>query len=195
MIRKTITVLLSLVAASSLLAQHYPKAKSDFSESLTEAYLAMQQGLANDDLTAAHEAALFYISAFQKSEADLNVENLTQYAETIASAPDISKAREAFKPLSEQAKMLFDYLSTGEGRALYLVRCGMAFGGQGAEWIQDSQQVANPYYGAKMKGCGSVLRSIGSTDTAISADHSGCDHGADASQSCDHGSGGSCCSK
>lgn len=189
------TALLTLVAASSLVAQHHPKTKSEFSESLTEAYLTLQQGLANDDLNAAHEAALFYISAFQKSEADLNVENLTRHAETIASALDISRAREAFKLLSEQAKMLFDYLATGDGRTLYLVRCGMAFGGEGAEWIQDSQQVANPYYGAKMKGCGSVLRSIGSADTAMSADHSGCDHSADDSQSCGHGSGSSCCSK
>lgn len=188
--------MLTLVAASSLVAQHHPKAKSDFSESLADAYLALQQGLAQDDLTAAHEAALFYISAFQKSEADLNVENLTRHAEAIASAPDISRAREAFKPLSEQAKMLFDYLSTGEGRALYLVRCGMAFGGQGAEWVQDSQQVANPYYGDRMKGCGSVQRSIGSSDTPMPGNHSGCDHSADSSQSCSQGSGSSsCCSK
>ncbi len=191
---KSVAAILALSLASSLFAQHHPQSVSPFSESLTEAYLAIHSALAQDDLAAVHDAALFYIAAFDKTNADLNTENLTRYADQIASSQDLQAARVSFKALSEQAKLLFDYLAANSSQPLYLVRCGMAFGGQGAEWIQSTQEVANPYYGTKMQKCGSVLRSIGSFDTPITSSSSECNHD-DASESCGHSNTGSCCSK
>ncbi|EDY85092.1 hypothetical protein VDG1235_4727 [Verrucomicrobiia bacterium DG1235] len=185
-----------MAAASSLVAQHHPKTEpSVFQQDLTEGYLTIQRSLSQDDLIGAQEAALFYISAFQKSKAELNVENFTQHADAIASAANLSLAREAFKPLSGQAKTLFEYLSGAASSPLYIVRCGMAFDGQGAEWIQDSQEVANPYYGASMLRCGSVVGSIGTSVSSPGSSSAGCNHDAGSSQSCSHGSGSSCCSK
>jgi len=194
-IKEALTVLLAFVAASSLVAQHHPKTEpSVFLQDLAEGYLTVQRSLSQDDLTGAQEAALFYISAFQQSKAELNVENLTRHANAIASAANLSLAREAFKPLTGQAKMLFEYLSGGVSSPLYVVRCGMAFDGQGAEWIQDSQEVANPYYGASMPRCGSVAGLIGSSSAASASSHAECDHNSESPQSCSHGSGSSCCS-
>ncbi|EDY82666.1 hypothetical protein VDG1235_2289 [Verrucomicrobiia bacterium DG1235] len=193
---KIVSTLWALAAASSLIAQHHPKTEaSEFSRDLTEGYLAIQRSLSQDDLTGAQEGALFYISAFQKSKAELNVENLTQHAEIIASAANLPQAREAFKPLTDQAKMLFEYLGGGSGATLFVVRCGMAFDGQGAEWIQDSQDVANPYYGASMLRCGSVAGSISASAASPVSSSARCDHDSDSSQACSHGSGSSCCSK
>jgi len=182
---KRILFIFALATATGLFAQQHPKVeKSTFSQNPTEGYLAIQKSLSLDDLTGAQEAALFYISAFQQSKVELNVESLTRHANAIASANDLSQAREAFKPLTGQAKMLFEYLSGGASSPFYVVRCGMAFDGQGAEWIQDSQEAANPYYGASMLRCGSVLGSIVSSLAQSSTQSSGCSHEAGSSQSC-----------
>lgn len=192
---KSAAAILALSLASSLSAQYHPQTVSPFSESLTEAYLAIHSALAQDDLGAVHDAALFYIAAFDKTTADLNTENLTRYADQIASSQNLQTARTSFRELTGQAKMLFDYLASNTNQQLYLVRCGMAFDGEGAEWIQSTQEVANPYYGASMLHCGSVLGSIGSSVAPKSPLGAGCDHDANSSQSCSHGSGSSCCNK
>ena len=36
----------------------------------------------------------------------------------------------------------------------------MALDGAGADWIQEGEQVANPYYGADMLRCGSLTERI-----------------------------------
>lgn len=192
---KKLAVASAILIASSVSAQEHPKSSTPFSEGVTEAYLAIQESLARDDLSGANEAALYYIAAFERSDAGLNVENLTRFADAIAAAPDLQTARESFKALSKQAILLFDYFATNESRPLYLVRCGMAFGGKGAEWIQGSEQVANPYFGAEMRSCGSILRKAGETTASFAASESGCDHGDDSAQSCEQGNSGSCCSK
>lgn len=190
------SIILSLALALNLFAQEHPKSASPFTQSLTEAYLALQSSLANDDLNGANEAALAYVAAFDKSTANLNVEKLTSYANEVASAPDLASARTAFKGLSSQAKMLFDYLATPESDPLYLVSCSMAFDGEGAEWIQATREVSNPYYGAMMPRCGTVTRSIGSSPKGMHAPNSqeSCPPGTDPA-ACGKAASDSCCNK
>lgn len=126
-----------------------------------------------------------------KARGDLNA----RFADEIASAPDLQTARESFKALSKQAILLFDNFATNESPPLSLERCGMVFGGVGAEWIQGSEQVKNPYFGVEMSSCGSILRRAGETTTSSAASEAGCDHGDGPAQSCEHGNWGSCCSK
>ena len=42
----------------------------------------------------------------------------------------------------------------------FVTLCPMAFNNRGTYWLQDQQQIANPYYGHKMLRCGSVTDSI-----------------------------------
>jgi Cu(I)/Ag(I) efflux system membrane fusion protein len=37
----------------------------------------------------------------------------------------------------------------------------MAFDNAGATWLQDSEEIANPYFGEMMLGCGEIQETIG----------------------------------
>jgi Cu(I)/Ag(I) efflux system membrane fusion protein len=47
----------------------------------------------------------------------------------------------------------------GQG-PVYELYCPMAFGNQGATWLQSDPQVDNPYFGASMLRCGEVKRQL-----------------------------------
>ncbi len=194
--KKLASFTLSLALAINLFAQEHPKSASPFTQSLTDSYLALQASLAGDDLNLAHEAALAYIASFDKSTASLNTEALTKHANEIAAAADLHGARYAFRELSSQAKMLFDYLATPDSKPLYLVHCNMAFAGEGADWIQASTDVTNPYYGSRMLTCGSVTRTLGSPPQSNPVAHSDscCASGGDHSACAKHESD-ACCAK
>ena len=53
---------------------------------------------------------------------------------------------------------------------LYLMHCPMVYGQTGADWIQDTDQLLNPYFGAEMLTCGTVQQNLTS--------HEGHNHGA-----------------
>ncbi len=42
--------------------------------------------------------------------------------------------------------------------AYFEIYCPMALDGQGARWIQDREQISNPYLGSMMPGCGELER-------------------------------------
>ena len=42
------------------------------------------------------------------------------------------------------------------GQPVVHVHCPMAFDWKGADWLQVGREVANPYFGAEMLGCGSI---------------------------------------
>lgn len=199
--KKLASFLIALALAANLFAQEHPKSASLFTQSLTDSYLALQSSLAGDDLNTTHEAALAYIASFDKSTASLNTEALTEHANQIASAADLHSARYAFRDLSVQAKMLFDYLATPDSKPLYLVECSMAFAGEGAEWIQASPNIANPYYGSRMLTCGTITRTLGAADQSVSTKQAGscCAPGSDQATcdqpACDMHASGACCQK
>ena len=86
--------------------------------------------------------------------------------EKIANNKDIQIQREAFDPLSESfARMLMSFRHAMPG-PLFLYHCPMASGEKGAYWIQDNQEIKNPYFGRKLfKGqemfkCGTLEETI-----------------------------------
>jgi multidrug efflux pump subunit AcrA (membrane-fusion protein) len=70
----------------------------------------------------------------------------------------IEHQREAFKALSEAVITLVDSLppSAAVGEEIYLMNCPMAPG----NWLQSSEDLANPYYATEMKRCGELVRTI-----------------------------------
>ncbi|MDR6300260.1 DUF3347 domain-containing protein [Mesonia maritima] len=66
----------------------------------------------------------------------------------------LEKQREAFFKLSEEMEeMITQHIKGGK---LYKQYCPMAFNGEGAFWISDSDKILNPYFGEKMLKCGNV---------------------------------------
>ncbi len=75
----------------------------------------------------------------------------------------IAQQREAFVALSKAVIDLARHadLSGESPKAVYVFHCPMAFHEAGADWIQESEKTANPYYATEMKGCGEVVEKIG----------------------------------
>ena len=85
--------------------------------------------------------------------------------EAIKSLKVIEHNRESLKiTLSNISNILKDVLEKYEYKEdlnLYVSFCPMAFSGEGAYWIQDSDKIANPYFEGKMLKCGEVKKTFG----------------------------------
>jgi len=71
----------------------------------------------------------------------------------------LDRQRELFKRASASVIALVDAMppSSRVSASLYVVNCPMA----DADWLQRTEEVANPYYGEDMKACGAVVRRVG----------------------------------
>ena len=103
-------------------------------------YEMTRSALAADDLAKAKQAAQT-LAQSGNGEAALGTE--------IASAESIKAAREAFKKLSAGATKI-----AADQNGYYVMNCPMTANGQ---WVQTNAEVANPYFGASMLRCGSVM--------------------------------------
>ena len=119
-------------------------------------YMEIKDALVNDNFEQAKKVA----SKMDEGLAgvDLNRaqrESLESAIENLATAEDIATQRRYFAQLSQHLYHLVRK-SDFTDQTLYLQTCGMAMGGQGADWISYDEEVRNPYMGQKMPGCGSV---------------------------------------
>jgi Cu(I)/Ag(I) efflux system membrane fusion protein len=152
-----------------------PGAPREFTESLSavyEAYFAAQAALAGDDLPAAREGFARLADAPSQARMDLlsgeahhlwmrTADGLRRAAEAGADAADIETARTAFAEISDAAIGLAQRFGHPGEAAHYWIHCPMAFGNTGADWLQKTEEVANPYFGAMMPRCGTVEERIG----------------------------------
>lgn len=46
------------------------------------------------------------------------------------------------------------------GRSVYLMHCPMVYSDQGADWLQANDELLNPYFGAIMLKCGTVVERL-----------------------------------
>ncbi|MDQ8202057.1 DUF3347 domain-containing protein [Pelagicoccus sp. SDUM812003] len=165
--KNTLRFSISAFFALSLAFSAVPPAKAgSLVDSLLDAYLTIQSGLAADDLSTAHEAALHYISAFDSASDSINREKLQAHAEAIASASDIETARKAFASLTYQVIDLVNYMGARSDAPVYMANCPMAFGGEGGQWLQKGETLANPYFGSQMLRCGSLGKQIAGRNKA-----------------------------
>lgn len=95
-------------------------------------YERIRVALFSDDLAAAQTAA-----------------NEMPAAKAIAEADSISEARKAFKVLSARAVEL-----ARDQSGYFIAHCTMFPGG--ADWVQTSDRIDNPYWGKSMPHCGTI---------------------------------------
>jgi Cu(I)/Ag(I) efflux system membrane fusion protein len=97
-------------------------------------YEQIRAALADDNLAAAQAAA-----------------KTLPEAKTVATSASISDARKAFKALSAQA------VARARGRpGFFIAHCSMFPGG--ADWVQTTEQLSNPYWGKSMPHCGELVK-------------------------------------
>ena len=135
-------------------------------------YLAMQRALASDEAHAAMTAAV----AMQKSveAVDMSLfdpaghkwwmqvlEPLKTGLAKVADTHDLKIQREGLDAISRQVIALSRGLGPIGMDKVFVLHCPMAFDNRGADWVQDVNKVANPYFGKSMPQCGTVEQVIG----------------------------------
>ena len=132
------------------------------------AYFALKTALSGDSLDDAVTAGGQFMAALQKVDMTLlghdahmawmtELPVLNGQGGIIAKADDITKARDAFIPLSASLiKVAKMYGHSGE-YTIFRFHCPMANGGAGADWLQNKPELQNPFYGASMLTCGSLV--------------------------------------
>jgi hypothetical protein len=105
-------------------------------------------------------SAIAFLASYEPIRAALADDNLaaTQAsakalpeAKAVAAAGSITDARKAFKALSAHAVAL------ARGRpGFFIAHCSMFPGG--ADWVQTTEEISNPYWGKSMPGCGEIVK-------------------------------------
>ena len=107
------------------------------------------------------------IAAAQQLVANVPPDEKALADEVLKAASDlkgqpIQQQRELFKPLSAAIIALVDQVPPSDAVAqqLLVMHCPMADDNRGADWLQTSEPLANPYYATSMKRCGEIKRTI-----------------------------------
>ena len=135
------------------------------------AYFAVQEALAADDLSATLDAMTALAEAadtvntagFEKSAHvtwKALAARIRQTAATEGESRDLAAARARFEQLSSAMIDLQEAFGHADDRPYYLTYCPMAFDNTGAHWLQTSNTVNNSYFGAAMLRCGTIKKEL-----------------------------------
>ena len=122
-------------------------------KSVLDHYLKIQAALADDSTKGVSADAAEISKAVKADETKTLSPDVAEAADALAKARDLPTARESFKDLSQSLiKYLADKkVKTGRFEEIF---CPMA----NAYWLQTNQDIANPYLGHSMPGCGETKR-------------------------------------
>jgi Cu(I)/Ag(I) efflux system membrane fusion protein len=88
---------------------------------------------------------------------------LQEALDAFGKADTIDKQRAAFADLSAAMADALKALGYSRAEPVTQFHCPMAFSGRGADWLQEGDEVNNPYYGKSggaMFGCGQKVQTI-----------------------------------
>jgi len=131
-----------------------------------DAYFEIQQGLSLDDFERSVRGAEGIAAGLEgvdmgllRGEAHVIwmevLKGLRTGSEEVYQAKDVEAARAAFEPLSTALTRVARTFGTGREGEVFRFHCPMAFGNQGASWLQEAERTENPYFGSRMYRCGS----------------------------------------
>ena len=132
-------------------------------------YFHIKHALVSDDAAEAKKGAtmmLQVISQFdnsllpadQKAAYNNHISAIKEHAQAIIASANVDAERTHFGELSTHTYELIK--AFGAGKKIYYDHCPMAFKGKGANWLNESVAIQNPYMGTKMPDCGSVEQVI-----------------------------------
>ncbi len=139
---------------------------------VVEAYLEAQRALASDDLESTQAALMRVREAIRgvpPPEAEEippeRWDGLQEAASGDAAIESLDEARVRFRAVSEAIIALLHDLGSPGGE-LRVTHCPMAFDFEGADWLQEGDEILNPYFGASMLRCGEVRAVIAGHEEA-----------------------------
>ena len=144
------------------------KAPAAFKSQLTQvtkAYFEIHHGLSRDKLDAAKQGNLKLNIALKAVQMKLvkgkahtewmdDQKGLSQASKSLGEATDIKLARRHFHSLSQHLIIAIKRFGLAKGANAIRFQCTMAFGNKGADWVQATEGVQNPYFGSQMFRCG-----------------------------------------
>ena len=114
-------------------------------------YLALQKALAGDDLDAAKTSLTSMVTVTGHAG------QLAELLHTMLGAESLEDIRRPhFETLSNALIAAVKASPASFNNELLIMHCPMAFGDRGADWLQMSEPLNNPYFGAMMLGCGDI---------------------------------------
>jgi len=160
------TALAVIVAAPTAAGDHVGSGETVF-DVIVARYETIHGALASDTFEGVAESALAIQTTaetatedFSTQEAGVTTANadacrsllpeVADAAAKLAAAKSVGAAREAFGELS-RPMVRWREMATGERPKV--AYCPMAK----KPWLQDSEEIANPYYGSKMLRCGEIV--------------------------------------
>jgi membrane fusion protein, copper/silver efflux system len=155
----------------------------DFRTSLLpvyEHYIALQTGLADDELETAlaaaaqmHQAvAALDAGVLSREAADawrVIAARLRRDHASVAHIDDIERLRQIFEGYSDAAIEMARRFGYAGDEHLVVAYCPMTFDDKGSHWLQVGNAITNPYFGASMYRCGDVREHIGHSDQSAPA--------------------------
>ncbi len=143
--------------------------------SVYDGYFRMQKALADDDVGGAAAAADQMLQAVNAVDASALPEEaaalwnskanrLRSLLSRMDAQDAIQQMREGFYTISQHMIAMAKSLGPFASDTVYLMYCPMAFDDSGAQWLQDNDQLLNPYFGETMLKCGSVEQAISRAD-------------------------------
>lgn len=141
-------------------AVHIPSARVNLRNDKLNAvyphYMQLTQALTKGDAEAAKIAAI----AIETGAGQITgAAKFGASAGRIVDTGDIALQRKAYAALSNDFIALLK--DTGmDGGELYIAHCPMAMDDQGADWVTNSKEIRNPYFGESMLTCGMVKETL-----------------------------------
>lgn len=129
-------------------------------------YFDIQKALAADDSEAVEKKVKTIVEKVNDVDMSLladeshmtwmkHLDGFNSALEKLKGQEDISKQREAFSLLSSQLMRTIKAFPVTDV-PIFKGTCPMAFDNQGASWLQESAEIANPYFGEMMLRCGEI---------------------------------------
>ena len=137
------------------------KVESQCEKSL-DTYFELKNALVASDEKKAASLASELREELENIESGTSDKMLTVHSEkilelltAISKSTDLENQRDHFRILSEQIIAITRNFKNFKNE-LYVQHCPMANSNQGADWLSQSNEVRNPYYGDTMLSCGEV---------------------------------------
>ncbi|PYF74662.1 uncharacterized protein DUF3347 [Pedobacter nutrimenti] len=132
------------------------KIKDDKLNAVYQHYIHLTTALTNDNTAEAKVAA----SAIEIGAKQIDGgATLAKAAAEITESKDIEAQRTTYASLSSEFISLLKKAGVDSGE-LYISHCPMALNDKGADWVSNSKEIRNPYFGESMLTCGSVKETI-----------------------------------
>ena len=169
---KTISVLFftTIFAIQTANAQQKSHSHTEHLDVLIEHYLVMKNALVQDNFEKAKSASHKFAEEVRNNgemnnHQDHAAKHQNHHGMMLAavsmadSAETIEAFRSAFVNISKELLTALENQNY-KHPSLFVQFCPMANNGDGANWISDEEEIANPFYGQMMHKCGETVTKI-----------------------------------